>query len=141
MLHIRNNPTDKTRNAYFDVYELLKLYSKVRGVSHFFAGILEDAQAFVDFGFYISFAGVITYKPRRNFSRPVDYFEIIKNLPLDMILVDTDSPYVAPVPHRGERNEPIYIKDIVRKIAQIKGLKEEIVALQLISNAKLLFDI
>jgi len=153
MLHVRNqpapdkqgglagNPIDKTHNAYFDVYELIKKYStreEVRGVSHFFAGSVEDMQRFVEIGVYISFAGPITYKPKPEIC---DYEAVIKATPMDMILADTDSPYVAPVPHRGTRNEPSYVKDIVAKIAQIKGLNEDEVAKQIILNAKRLFDI
>jgi len=138
MLHVRNNQTDKTRNAYFDVYELLKKYSKVKGVSHFFAGSVEDMKRFVEIGISISFAGPITYKPNPLIC---DYEAVIKETPLDMIMADTDSPYVAPVPHRGTRNEPVYVKDIVAKIAQIKGLNEETVAKAIVMNAKTLFDL
>jgi len=146
MLHVRNNPIDKTHNAYFDVYELIKKYSKtkevglpkIRGVSHFFAGSVDDMKRFVEIGIYISFAGPITYKPKPEIC---DYIEVIKQTPLDMILADTDSPYVAPVPHRGSRNEPVYVKDIVKKIAEIKGLSEEDTAKIIFSNAKRLFDI
>ncbi|HEY5587382.1 MAG TPA: TatD family hydrolase [Candidatus Paceibacterota bacterium] len=139
MLHVRNNGTDKTRNAYFDVYELIKKYSKlgdVKGVSHFFAGSVEDMKRFVEIGVYISFAGPITYKPKPEIC---DYISVIKETPINMILADTDSPYVAPVPHRGKRNEPIYVKEIVKKIAEIKGLNEEEVAYQIVLNAKKLF--
>ena len=141
MLHVRNHSTDKTHNAYFDVYELIKKYSTIdgiKGVSHFFAGNVEDMKRFLEIGVYISFAGPITYKPKPEIC---DYEAVIKATPIDMILADTDSPYVAPVPHRGTRNEPIYIKDIVAKIAQIKGLNEEEVASQIVLNAKRLFDI
>lgn len=142
MLHVRNNPTDKTRNAYFDVYELIKKYSDVqhpnKGVSHFFAGSVEDMKRFIEIGIYISFAGPITYKPKPEIC---DYIGVIKETPLDMILADTDSPYVAPVPHRGKRNEPVYVREIVKKIAEIKGLNEEEMSLQIISNVKRLFDI
>jgi len=138
MLHIRNNPNDKSRNAYFDVYELLKKYSKVQGVSHFFAGGVEDMKRFVELGVYISFAGPITYKPNKAIC---DYESVIKETPLNMILTDTDSPYVAPVPHRGTRNEPLYVREIVKKIAEIKGLSEENVAKAVIDNAKRLFAI
>lgn len=141
MLHIRNSDENLDTSAYQDVLEILKEYSKVKGVIHFFAGTLKDAKDFVDFGFYISFAGVITYPPKKNDPRKINFEEIIKDLPLDMIMADTDSPYVAPVPHRGKRNEPVYVKDIVRKIAQIKGLDEEIVSSQIVLNAKHLFDI
>lgn len=141
MLHVRNNPTDKTRNAYLDVYELIKKYSKceeIKGVSHFFAGSVEDMKRFIEIGVYISFAGPITFPPKPEIC---DYDEVIRQTPLEMILADTDSPYVAPVPHRGERNEPVYIKEIVRKIAEIKGLTEEKVAKAIFSNAKRVFDL
>lgn len=141
MLHIRNN-SDKENsnnmNAYADVVEILEKYSKVKAVSHFFAGSVDDMKRFIEIGIYISFAGPITYKPNLNIC---DYEGVIKETPLDMILADTDSPYVAPVPHRGERNEPLYVKDIVSKIAQIKGLSLEEVASQIVLNAKHLFDI
>ena len=141
MLHIRNNEEDLNTNAYADALEILKKYSKVKGVSHFFAGTLEDAKAFIEFGFYISFAGVITYPPKKKTLRKVNYEEIIKELHLDKIMADTDSPYVAPMPHRGTRNEPVYVKDIVIKIARIKELNEEEVAKQIAINVKRLFDI
>lgn len=141
MLHIRNSVENLNTNAYQDVLDILKKYSKVKGVIHFFAGTLEDAKSFIDFGFYISFAGVITYPPRKNSPRPINYEEIIKELPLDKIMADTDSPYVAPVPHRGTSNEPLYVADIVKKISEIKGLPLEEVASQIVLNAKKLFNI
>lgn len=141
MLHIRNSDENLSTNAYQDVLDLLKKYSKVKGVVHFFAGTLEDAKAFIDFGFYISFAGVITYPSRKNSPRPINYEEIIKELPLDRIMADTDSPYVAPVPHRGTQNEPVYVADIVKKIAEIKGLPVADVASQIVLSAKKLFNI
>lgn len=139
MLHIRNNP-NKIHNAYFDVYELLKKYSKceIKGVSHFFAGGVEDMERFIEIGVYISFAGPITYKPKLEIC---DYYKVIKETPLEMIMADTDSPYVAPMPHRGKRNEPMFVFDIVKKIAEIKGLPEEKVAEAIVSNVKHLFDI
>jgi TatD DNase family protein len=143
MLHIRNNPKDNSRNAYFDTCELIKKYSEVglpniKGVSHFFAGSVEDMKRFVDMGIYVSFAGPITYKPKPEIC---DYVAVIRETPLDMILTDTDSPYVAPVPNRGKRNEPVYVKDIVKKIAEIKNLSEEEVASAIVQNAKRLFGI
>ena len=138
MLHIRNNPKDSSHNAYFDVCEILKKYPKARGVSHFFAGSVEDMQRLVRLGFYISFAGPITYKINLKIC---DYQKMIEETPLDRILTDTDSPYVAPVPYRGKRNEPVYVREIVKKIAEIKGLSEEKVAQAIVLNAKRLFDI
>jgi len=147
MLHVRNNNIDKANNAYFDVYELLKKYSKrinvkglpaQTGVSHFFAGSVEDMKRFVEIGVYISFAGPITYKPKPEIC---DYIGVIKETPLNMILADTDSPYVAPVPHRGERNEPLNVRDIVAKIAEIKGISEAEASKSIFSNAQKLFEI
>lgn len=132
MLHIRD--------AYSDALQILKEYAKVKGVVHFFAGSLENAKDFIDFGFSLSFTGAITYPPRKN-GKNCDYVEIIKSIPLDMILTDTDSPYIAPVPYRGKRNEPVYVKEIVKKIAEIKGLPEIEVAEAIIANAKKLFAI
>lgn len=140
MLHIRNNPKDKTRNAYIDALGILKKYSKVcpaqgeaRGDVHFFAGDLAEAKAFLDFGFTLSFTGVITFSP--------DYDEIIKNIPLDMIMSETDSPYVTPVPYRGKRNEPVYVREVVKRIAEIKNLPESVVAEAIVATAKRVFRI
>jgi len=133
MLHIRNNPKDPSLNAYKDVLEILKEFIDVRGNVHFFSGTLEDAKAFLDFGFTLSFTGVITFTH--------DYDEIIGNTSLDMIMSETDSPYVAPVPYRGKRNEPSYVKEIVKKIAEIKNLPEEEVAKAILANASRLFGI
>ena len=144
MLHIRNNPEDKTVNAYFDTWQLIKDFNeknpkaKVKGVSHFFAGKVEDMQRFVELGIYVSFSGPITYKIKLEIC---DYQTVIKETPLNMILTDTDSPYVAPVPYRGKRNEPVYVREIVKKIAEIKNLREEEVAEAIVRNAKKLFDI
>lgn len=142
MLHVRNNPKDKSKNAYYDVYELLKKHSKVKGelkgVSHFFAGSVEDMERFIEIGVLVSFAGPVTFPPKVEIC---DYEKVIKETPLHMILADTDSPYVAPAPHRGKRNEPLYVREIVKKIAEIKGLSESEVALAITSNVKRLFDI
>ena len=133
MLHIRNNPKDKTRNAYFDTLEILKEHSKVKGDVHFFAGRLEEAKAFLDFGFTLSFTGVITFTH--------DYDEVIKNTPLDMLMSETDCPYVAPVPHRGKRNEPSNVREVVKRIAEIKNLPESEVAETIMENAKRMFGL
>lgn len=131
MLHIRNNPEDKTKNAYFDALDLLKKYATVRGDVHFFAGGMEEAKAFLDFGFTLSFTGVITFTK--------DYDEVIKFTPLDRIMTETDSPYVTPVPYRGKRNEPSYVREVVKKIAELKGLPETQVAEAIIANARRVF--
>jgi TatD DNase family protein len=133
MLHIRNNPESKELNAYSDALEILKVHAKVKGDVHFFAGSLEDAKGFVDFGFTLSFTGVVTFTH--------DYDEVVRATPLDMIMSETDSPYITPVPYRGKRNEPVYVIEVVKKIAEIKGLSVEEVANQLVVNAKRVFGI
>ena len=138
MLHLRNHREDKNHNVYFDAAEILKKYAKVSGVSHFFAGSVEDMKRFIEMGIYVSFAGPITYKPKPEIC---DYIGVIKETPLAFILTDTDSPYVAPVPYRGKRNEPSYVCEIVKKIAEIKGLPESEVADAIFQNAKRLFKI
>jgi len=132
MLHIRD--------AYSDALKILKEHvypakggEKVKGVVHFFVGNTEEAKSFLDFGFMLSFTGVLTFTH--------NYDEVVKNTPLDMILTDTDAPYVAPVPYRGKRNEPLYVKEIVKKIALIKNLPETEVAEAIVANAKRLFGI
>jgi len=133
MLHIRHGVNHVEHNAYMDALDLLKKYAKVKGDVHFFAGTMEDAKNFIIFGFCISFTGVITFTH--------DYDEVIRNTPLDMIMSETDAPYVAPVPHRGKRNEPVYVKEVVKKIADIKNLPEDEVAEAIFLNAKRVFGI
>lgn len=125
MLHIRN--------AYDDALEVLKVHAKVRGDVHFFAGDWAVAKRFLDEGFTLSFTGVVTFTN--------DYDEVVKNAPLDMLLSETDAPYVTPAPHRGKRNEPSYVELIVRRIAEIKGGDPEEVAAQLLANARRVFGI
>ena len=91
-------------------------------------------------GFMISFTGAITYPPRKN-GEGCNYEDVINNIPLNMILTDTDSPYMSPVPYRGKRNEPYYVKEIVKKIAEIKNLPEEEVEQAIIANAGRVFNI
>ncbi|MBP9711088.1 MAG: TatD family hydrolase [Candidatus Pacebacteria bacterium] len=125
MLHIRQ--------AYADALELLKAHAKVRGDVHFFAGDWGVAKQFLDLGFTLSFTGVVTFTH--------DYDEVVKNTPLDMILTETDAPYVTPVPYRGKRNEPMYIPEIVKKIAEIKGVEFEQAREQILKNTERVFNL
>lgn len=125
MLHIRN--------AYDDALEVLKTHARVRGDVHFFAGDWTTAKKFLDLGFTLSFTGVIT------FAR--DYDEVIRNAPLDMLLSETDAPYVTPAPHRGKRNESSYVPLVVEKIAEIRQESPEHVAEVLMENARRVFGI
>jgi TatD DNase family protein len=131
MLHIRNGL--KEGNAYADAIEILKKHSKVHGNVHFFAGSLQDAHEFIKIGFKLSFTGVLTFA--RN------YDEIIKNIPLNMIMSETDAPFVAPIPYRGQRNEPSYVIEVIHRIAQIRGETVDKVGKQLLENAKEVFKL
>ncbi len=124
MLHIRNG---SGKSAYKDAHEILKSRAKVKGNLHFFAGSVEEAKPFLDLGYTFSFTGVIT------FAR--DYDEVVKFLPLDRIMSETDAPYVTPAPYRGKRNEPAYVVEVVKAIAKIRGVDEEKVRVQILNTA------
>jgi TatD DNase family protein len=130
MLHLRSG---EGGNAYKDAQELLKTHAKVRGDSHFFAGSLEDAKGFWDMGYSTSFTGVLTFA--RN------YDDVVKAAPANLIHAETDAPYVTPAPHRGERNEPLYVIEVVKKIAELRGVSEEEQAAQLFENAREMFGV
>ena len=129
------------RDAHNDLLEIFNLAVKPpSGMMHFFTGTLEQAKKYIELGFYISFSGVITFPPKKG-EAVAAYDEIIKNIPLEKILVETDCPYVAPVPHRGKRNEPAYVKYVAHKIAELKGIDFGEVAKQTTQNARKLFGI
>lgn len=144
MLHLRNSqsvsgaqklqssPTSSV-SAYLDAYEILKDRAKVKGDLHFFAGSIEEARPFLDLGYSFSFTGVIT------FARAYD--EVIRYIPLERIMTETDCPFVAPKSHRGKRNEPAHVIDVVKSLAEIKGLSESEVAEQVMKNARSFFHI
>jgi TatD DNase family protein len=126
------------RAAFPDLIKLLKAYplklnAQAPGIIHFFSGSLDDAKALLAMGFAFTFGGVVT------FSR--DYDEVIKMLPMDRILSETDAPYVAPAPYRGKRNEPAYVVEVVKKLAELKGVPVEEMAKVTFENAKRIFRI
>jgi TatD DNase family protein len=126
------------RNAHADVLEILKSYilhlkSQPKGVIHSFSGNYKQAREYRKMGFKIAFNGIIT------FAR--DYDKVILDTPLKDILIETDCPYLTPVPYRGKRNEPLYVIEVAKKLAEIKGISLEEVAEQTTKNAKELFKI
>ena len=132
MIHTRGpKPGEESptgRSVYADVHEVLKRYAKVPFNVHFYAGTYEEAKKFFELGGTISFTGVITFAKV--------YEDIVRAVPLELIHGETDSPYVAPVPHRGKRAEPWMVQEVYKKIAAIRGSDEEMVRAQLIENAK-----
>jgi TatD DNase family protein len=107
--------------------------SKLRGNAHFFVGNIDIAKRFVDIGFTMSFSGVITFTK--------DYDDVVRFLPSTMILAETDSPYATPAPFRGERNSPMYVQEVVAKIAVLRNEPLEETRTQLLENVKRVFDL
>lgn len=131
------------REAYQDAYEILtskreELLSEA-GIMHFFSGTKEEAKKFLDLGFSFTFGGAITYPKSK--SGGADYEELIKYLPFDRIMVETDAPYVSPVPYRGGRNEPLYVQKVAEKMGEMIGRSLEEAASQTTSNAGRIFAI
>ncbi|MFA5933796.1 MAG: TatD family hydrolase [Candidatus Paceibacterota bacterium] len=147
MLHCR--PSKGTMDAYEDTLEILENYKlritndelgsaeKIKilppGNAHFFVGDITIAKRFLALGFTMSFPGVIT------FAR--DYDDVIKMLPLENILSETDAPFAAPVPYRGKRNSPEYVTEVVKKIAEIRREDLEMVRQAMVENSQKLFKI
>ena len=125
------------RDAAREVAELLRGEGegKIRGVIHCFTGDYAAACAYLDLGFYLSLTGIITFKN----AEPLR--EVVRKMPLDRIFVETDSPYLTPVPHRGRRNEPAYVRFVAATIANVKGLNIEEVARVTTNNVRALFRI
>jgi TatD DNase family protein len=135
MLHGR---PEEGMDAYEDMLHILenakaKYGDKVRGNAHFFVGSMDIARRFNELGFTVSFSGVITFAKM--------YEEVVRSVPLEMMHAETDSPYATPVPHRGERNMPLYVEHVYEKIAEIKGVTKEEVRAQLVENAKSMFGL
>jgi TatD DNase family protein len=130
MLHIRNG---SGKSAYKDAFEILKTRSTVNGNLHFFAGSPEEAKPFLDLGYTFSFTGVITFA--RN------YDEVINYIPLSRIMTETDCPYVTPAPYRGKRNEPSYVIEVIKALANIRKEDEAVVIKQVAENVSRVFGI
>ncbi len=129
------------RDAYKDLLQIINETVKqwnnetMRGVVHCFCGDLETAQYFLDLGFYLGFTGMITYPGNENLA------QVIREIPLEKILVETDCPYLAPQEKRGERNLPYYVRYVIEYITQVKGLKFEEVERETTKNAAKLFQL
>jgi len=125
------------RDAAQDAAELLRREGagELRGVIHCFTGNFAAACAYLDLGFYLSFTGIITFKNADALR------EVVSKVPLERMLVETDSPYLTPVPHRGRRNEPAYVRFVADAIAKVKDLEVEEVAQVTTANVKQLFRI
>jgi len=125
------------REAHQDIVDILKdeKAEDVGGIMHCFGGSLEIARECLNMNFYLSFGGPVTFK---NAKRPK---EVVKEVPLDRLLIETDAPFLAPHPFRGKRNEPAYVKLVAEQIAELREVDFEEIAKQTTVNAKRLFGI
>ena len=123
------------REAHRDCLEAVKAHPRVTGVYHCYSGSLEDAKILVKLGWMLSFTGVITYKNARK------SLEVIDWLPMDRIMIETDSPYLTPEPFRGKRNDSGYVCRVAETIARVKGITPEEAAELTLKNGKRFFGI
>ena len=123
------------REAHHDCLEVVKAHPAVKGVYHCYSGSLEDAKVLVKLGWMLSFTGVVTYKNARK------SLEVIDRLPMERIMIETDSPYLTPEPFRGTRNDSSKVYRVAETIAQVKGLEPEEVAQITLENGKRFFRI
>lgn len=135
VIHGRDSQAGSQGRAHNDILEILTVGKNILygGVAHSFTGILGEAKKYLDLGFYIGFNGIITFARQ--------YDEVVKYVPIDRILLETDAPYLTPEPHRGQRNEPLYVKEVVKKVAELKNLDTEEVIEQTTQNVIKLFKI
>jgi TatD DNase family protein len=123
-----------TREAEADTERLLRAAGPLRGVLHCFTSSRTLADAALDLGFLISFSGIVTFPNARELA------EIARSVPADRLLVETDCPYLAPVPHRGKRNEPAFVTDTARFLAEARGITPDQLASQTSENFTRLFS-
>jgi TatD DNase family protein len=129
IIHCR--PSDNSENAWDDCLKMIAEHwasSGLGGILHCFTGSVEHARRALDLGFMISFAGNITF-PK---AQPIR--DAAQMVPLDRMLIETDSPYLAPIPHRGQRNEPAFVREVARQLGELRGLSAEEIGSQTTQN-------
>jgi TatD DNase family protein len=129
IIHCR--PSDNSQNAWDDCLSLISEHwtaSGLGGILHCFTGSIDHARRALDLGFMVSFAGNITF-PK---AQPIR--EAAQMVPLDRMLIETDSPYLAPIPHRGQRNEPAFVREVARQIGELRNLSAEAIGAQTAQN-------
>jgi TatD DNase family protein len=123
------------RDAHEDTLNILKEFPKVKGVVHCFSGSVEFAKECIKLGYYIGITGVVTFKNAKKI------VEVVKEIPLDKLLVETDCPYMAPVPFRGKRNKSDYIRYVIEEMAKIKSETPYNISKESIKNVKSLLNL
>lgn len=142
VLHVRDSAKGSLGFVHRDMLSIIENWkleienSALRerpGVAHSFTGNIEEAQKYLDLGFYLGLNGIITFTK--------EYDEMIKNIPLDRILIETDAPWLTPAPYRGKRNEPFGVIEVAKKIAELRNESLEKIIEQTNQNCKKLFKI
>ena len=136
VIHCR--PTDNTENAWDDLLSMISEHFKssgLGGIIHCFTGTLDHMHRALDLGFMISFAGNITFPKAQNIR------DAAKVVPIDRMLIETDCPFLAPIPYRGKRNEPAYVVEVARQIAELRGLSREDIGLRTSENFRRFFSL
>ena len=136
VIHCR--PSDNSENAWDDCLRLISeqwVPSGLGGVMHCFTGNPEQAKRSLDMGFMISFAGNVTF-PKAQQIR-----DAARMVPMDRMLIETDSPFLAPIPHRGKRNEPMFVKEVARQLGELRGFPAEEIGVQTTQNFQRLFSL
>lgn len=138
ILHFRDSPRGSSGRVHKDAIEILDsrfkiLASGARGVSHSFTGNLDEAKKYLNRGMYLGFNGIITFARQ--------YDEVVRYTPLEQILLETDAPFLAPEPYRGQRNESAYVIEVAKKIAELKNESLEKIIEQTTKNCRKLFNL
>jgi TatD DNase family protein len=136
ILHSRDGKTESTGQAYNHLYDVIHAFGYTKGVVHCYGGTWEMAEKFLDLGLMLSFTGIVTYK---NVSTELK--EVLKNIPKEKFMIETDSPYLTPEPYRGKKNEPAFVEHVARGIAEIRGEEYDDVARQTTENAQKFFNL
>lgn len=147
MIHCRSS-ADGKMNAYRDVIDTLSTFlpaqagnfelSTPLGIAHFFSGSVEEAKELLELGMYFTFGGAITLPKRVG---GADFEALVKMMPEEKILVETDAPYVAPLKYRGKRNEPVYVEEVIRKLAEWRGVNIQEIERITLENTKRIFNL
>ncbi len=135
-----------TRDAEDDVMDILHRFKDLRAVIHFFSGSPEFALNAIESGLYVSFTGVITFKPRASGAGSGARYDhlreqIVNSIPIDRLMIETDCPFAAPTPYRGWRNEPAFVVEIARKLAEYRGVSLDVIEEATTANAEKFFNL
>jgi TatD DNase family protein len=148
VIHSRDAGKGSTGRVHADILEIISRFykadSKLHGVTHSFTGSVEEAKQYLELGFYLGFNGIITFPGPSGALREGGagmYDDMVRMVPLDKILIETDAPYLTPEPYRGQRNEPAYVIEVAKKLAELKNEPLSRVIEQTAQNCRHLFKI